>query len=61
MTAFVFKSRGNTHLEQTLHSGFLRNLAAFVICGLRLSPWPFASGVGHQKKSKYPAADNEKK
>lgn len=47
MTVFVFKRHRSTHLEQSLHSSFLQNLAAFMICGLRLSLWPFATGVGH--------------
>lgn len=42
----------NTHLEQSLHSGFLHKLAAFRKGRLRLSPWPFTPGAGYQKKSK---------
>lgn len=40
-----------THLEQSLHSGFLHKLAAFTKWRLRLFPWPFTPGVGYQKKS----------
>lgn len=60
ISIFIMMWHRNTYLEQSFPSGFLQKLAALMKWRLSLSPWPFAQGVGYQKKNQCLWAGSEK-